>query len=90
MQIEIRDPALRARVEKHLASGAYADAEDVLRRALDVLDAEETWTEEERQALDEKIGRALAQVEAGNTYGPEEARRLLAARRAAHLASRDR
>jgi len=33
------------------------------------LDAEESWTETERQALDETIDRVLAQVAAGQTPG---------------------
>jgi hypothetical protein len=45
----------------------------------------QTWTEEERRALDEKIDGALAEVATGNVYGPEEARRKLAAMRDAHL-----
>jgi putative addiction module CopG family antidote len=84
MQLNI-PPDLQPLVEKRLASGEYGSAEEVFRRALEVLEAEETWTEEERRALDEKIDHALAQVVAGNVYGPEEARRKLAARREAHL-----
>ena len=74
-------------VQKRLASGAFANAEDVVRRALEVLDDEESWTEAERQALDHKIDRALEQVAAGKTHGPEEARQILAAMRETHLAN---
>ena len=49
--------------------------------------AEESCTGEERRALDEKIDRALEQVAAGRVYGPEEARRKLAALQVAHLAN---
>jgi len=80
-------PDLEVLVQKRLATGAFANAEDVIRRALETLDAEETWTEEERRALDETIDRALVQVAAGRVYGPEEARRKLAALREAHLAN---
>ena len=78
-------PDLEALVQKRLASGAFANAEDVIRRALEVLDAEESWTDEERRALDEKIDRALEQVAASRVYGPEEARQKLAALREEHL-----
>ena len=77
-------------IDKRLSSGEYANAEEVFRRALEALEAEETWTDEERQALDEKIDRALAQVAAGQVYGPEEARRKLAALREAHLSDAGR
>ncbi|MBV9506741.1 MAG: type II toxin-antitoxin system ParD family antitoxin [Acidobacteriia bacterium] len=84
MQLNI-PPDLQPLVDKRLSSGEYGSAEEVFRRALEVLEAEETWTEEERRALDQKIDHALAQVAAGNVYGPEEARRKLAAMREAHL-----
>jgi len=90
MTIEIHNPDLEALIRRCVASGGYANAEEVVRRALEVLDAEETWTSEERQALDTKIDRALEQVASGNVYGPEEARQRLAAMRDAHPAKRDR
>ena len=76
---------MEALVQKRLDSGAFSNAEEVIRRALEVLDAEESWTEAERQALDDKIDRALAQVAGGKTHGPEEARQKLAAMRETHL-----
>jgi Arc/MetJ-type ribon-helix-helix transcriptional regulator len=85
MQLTV-PPDLEALVQKRLATGAFANAEDLIRRALEALDAEESWTDEERSALDEKINRALEQVAAGWVYGPEEARRKLAALRETHLA----
>ena len=80
-------PDLQPLVEKRLSSGEYANAEEVFRRALEVLEAEETWSDEERRALDEKIDRALEQVASGNVYGPEEAQRRLAVMRETHLAN---
>lgn len=44
-------PDLETLVNKRLSTGAYADAEDVLRRALEAQDAEESWTDEERRAF---------------------------------------
>lgn len=87
MQLTI-PPDLEALVQKRLDSGAFADAEDVLRRALEI--HEESWPPEDRQALDQRIDRALAQVEAGKTYGQGEACRTLGAMRDAHLANLDR
>jgi Arc/MetJ-type ribon-helix-helix transcriptional regulator len=85
MQLNV-PPDLEALVQKRLATGAFANAEDVIRRALETLEAEESWTDEERRALDHKIDRALEQVAAGQVCGPEEARRKLAALRESHLA----
>jgi Arc/MetJ-type ribon-helix-helix transcriptional regulator len=79
---------LEALVQKRLASGRFANVEEVFRHALEAQDAEENWTAEERSALDEKIDRALAQLGAGQVSGPEEARRKLAAMRESHLECR--
>jgi Arc/MetJ-type ribon-helix-helix transcriptional regulator len=86
MQLTV-PPDLEALMQKRLATGAFANAEDLIRRALEALDAEESWTDEERSALDEKIDRALEQAAAGRVFGPEEARRKLAALRETHLAN---
>jgi Arc/MetJ-type ribon-helix-helix transcriptional regulator len=87
MQLTV-PPDIEALVQKRLATGAFATAEDVIRRALETLDAEESWTDEERRVLDEKIDRGFEQVADGQIYGPEESRRKLAALREAHLANR--
>ena len=76
MQLTV-PPDVEVLVQKRLATGAFANAEDVIRRALETLDAEESWTDQERRILDEKIDRALEQVGAGRVYGPEEAQRKL-------------
>lgn len=87
MQLNV-PPDLEARLAKRLATGNFASAEDVIRRALEALDAEEAWTAEERMALDSKIDRALEQVAEGRTYSPEAAQQRLADLRAAHLSRR--
>ena len=84
MQLDI-PPDLQPLIDKRVSSGESRNAEEVFRRALEALEAEETWTDEERRVLDEKIDHALAQAAAGKVYGPEEARRKLAALRAAHV-----
>ena len=86
MQLNV-PPDLEALLQKRLATGAFANAEDLIRRALESLDAEEDWTDLQRRALDEKIDRALQEVAVGNVYGPEDARRKLASLREAHLSN---
>ena len=82
-----RPPDLEALLQKRLATGAFANVEDVIRRALETLVAEESWTGKECSALDEKIDRALEQAAAGRMFASDEARRKLAALRETQLAN---
>jgi Arc/MetJ-type ribon-helix-helix transcriptional regulator len=68
-------PDLEALVQKRLASGAFASAEEVFRRALEAQDAEESWTEEERRALAGHIEEGYLQAERGEVIDGDRARR---------------
>jgi Arc/MetJ-type ribon-helix-helix transcriptional regulator len=73
MQLNV-PPDLESLINKRLASGAYSNAEDVLRRALEAQDAEESWTDEERQALSAHIEQGYLQAERGELVSAVEAR----------------
>jgi Arc/MetJ-type ribon-helix-helix transcriptional regulator len=68
-------PDLETLVNKRLSTGAYTDAEDVLRRALEAQDAEESWTDEERRALSAHIEEGYQQAERGELIDATQARR---------------
>ena len=69
-------PDLQALVTKRLATGAYENAEDVLRRALEAQDAEEEeWTEEDRQDIVDHIEEGYQQALRGEVIDGEQARR---------------
>ena len=72
-------PDLEAPVQKRLASGAFATAEEVLRRALEAQDAEESWSEEERLALSAHIEEGFQQAERGELMDGDTARREIQA-----------
>jgi Arc/MetJ-type ribon-helix-helix transcriptional regulator len=75
MQLNV--PAdLETLINKRLASGGYTNAEDVLRRALEAQDAEETWTDEERCALSAHIeeGYLFCDQATGPTRGTDRQR----------------
>ncbi len=74
MQLNV-PPDLETLINKRLSSGAYENAEDVLRRALEAQDAEETWTDEERQALKAHIEEGYLQAERGELIDGARARR---------------
>jgi antitoxin ParD1/3/4 len=74
MQLNI-PPDLETLINKRISSGAYMNAEDVLRRALEAQDAEESWTDEERRALAAHIEEGYQQAERGQLIDGTQARR---------------
>ena len=74
MQLTV-PPDLETLINKRLSSGSYANAEDVLRRALEAQDAEESWTDEERQALSAHIEEGFRQAERGELIDSSQAYR---------------
>ena len=78
MQLNV-PPDLETLINKRLSSGGYTSAEDVLRRALEAQDAEESWTDEERRALSSHIEEGYLQAERGELIDGTQARRELQA-----------
>jgi Arc/MetJ-type ribon-helix-helix transcriptional regulator len=74
MQLNV-PPDLETLIKKRLSSGGYASVEDVLRRALEAQDAEESWTDEERRALRAHIEEGYLQAERGELIDSGQARR---------------
>jgi Arc/MetJ-type ribon-helix-helix transcriptional regulator len=72
MQLNV-PPDLETLINKRLLSGAYTSPEDVLRRALEAQDAEESWTDEERRALSAHIEEGYLQAERGELIEAEQA-----------------
>jgi antitoxin ParD1/3/4 len=80
MQVNI-PPDLETLINKRLSSRGYESVEDVLRRALEAQDAEESWTDEERQALSAHIEEGYQQAERGELIEGAQARRDIQAMR---------
>ncbi len=78
MQLNV-PPDLESLINKRLLSGSYANAEDVLRRALEAQDAEESWTDEERKAFSAHIEEGYQQAERGELIDSAQARREIQA-----------
>ena len=68
---------LETLIQKRLSSGVYDSVEDVLRRALEAQDAEESWTDEERAALSTHIEHGYNQAEAGQLIDAKQAQHEL-------------
>lgn len=73
MQLSV-PPDLETLIKKRLSGGAYTNVEDVLRRALEAQDDEESWTDEERRALSAHIEEGYLQAERGELIDAAQVR----------------
>jgi Arc/MetJ-type ribon-helix-helix transcriptional regulator len=78
MQLSV-PPDLETLINKRLSSGGYRSVEDVLRRALEAQDAEESWTDEERRALSDHVEQGYLQAERGEVIDGAQVRREIQA-----------
>ncbi|HZQ96641.1 MAG TPA: type II toxin-antitoxin system CcdA family antitoxin [Candidatus Sulfotelmatobacter sp.] len=65
MNIEIRDSALQARLQKQLERTSSGTVEELLNRLLETQEEQDRWLMENRQAMDAKIRRGLSQLDHG-------------------------
>ncbi len=70
---------LESLINKRLSAGGYADAEDVVRRALEAQDAEESWTDEERHAVSAHIEEGYLQAVRGELIEGKQVQREIQA-----------
>lgn len=91
MQLNV-PPDLETLIHKRLSTGAYADAEDVVRHALFAQDEEEleSWTEEETLALAVLLEERSREAERGELIDGDQVVRDMEAMKAAWRAERAR
>lgn len=65
-------PDQEHRIERALRSGAYQNADEVIDRALEILDEQNAWLAANRDTVDGKIRRGLAELDRGEGI-PEDA-----------------
>jgi len=71
MNIEIRSASLQARIQKQLEATGSASVEEVLVRLLETQEEQDRWLQENKDAIDAKIRRGIAQLDQGEGI-PEE------------------
>jgi antitoxin ParD1/3/4 len=86
MTIEINRPEIEALIQQRLHSGAFESVEDVLFDALEMQGEREAWLRENKEAINAKIERGLAQLDRGEGVPGDELRSRLEADKAAWLA----
>ncbi len=88
MTIEITRPEIEALIQQRLHSGAFESVEDVLIDALGMQSEREAWLQENKEAINAKIERGLAQLDRGEGIPGDQLRARLEADKAAWLADR--
>jgi len=88
MTIEIKRPEIEALIRQRLHSGAFESVEDVLFDALEMQAERETWLQENKEAVNARIERGLAQLDRGEGLPGEGLRERLDADKAAWLKDR--
>jgi Arc/MetJ-type ribon-helix-helix transcriptional regulator len=78
MQLQV-PPDLETLINKRLSSGAYSSPEDMLRRALELQDAEESLSDEDRMVISAHVDEGYLQAERGELIDGEQARAQIAA-----------
>ena len=88
MTIQINRPEIEALIQQRLHSGAFESAEDVLFDALEIQAEREAWLQENKDAINSKIERGLAQLDRGEGIPGDDLGQRLEADKAAWLADR--
>jgi Arc/MetJ-type ribon-helix-helix transcriptional regulator len=64
-----------------MKTGAYRDADEVISRALEILQTSEDWLRDHKQQISDKIKTAFAQSARGEYFTTEESRTDLESRK---------
>jgi predicted transcriptional regulator len=72
MNIEIRDSALEARIQRQIQATGAASAEEALLHLLETQEEQDRWLLENKAAINAKIRRGIAQLDRGEGVPEEE------------------
>jgi Arc/MetJ-type ribon-helix-helix transcriptional regulator len=89
MAITLR-PEHEKAVTQAIQSGSYQSPDEVIERALEVLRSEDEWLSRNKGAINQKIEKAIAQLDRGEGIPAEELRGRLDQRKALWLAKQTR
>jgi Arc/MetJ-type ribon-helix-helix transcriptional regulator len=77
------------RIEREMARGIYREADEVVNRALDLLESQEDWLSQNREAIGELLEERWAESERGNSLSEDELLEFLARARQDKLLRRE-
>jgi hypothetical protein len=78
VNIEIRDPALEARLRKQLEASGSGSVEEVLLRLLETQEEQDRWLLENRDTINTKIRRGIEQLDRGDVISDDQLTAYLA------------
>ncbi len=90
MTIQINHREIEALIQQRLHSAAFESVEDVLFDALEIQRGRESWLLENKEAINAKIERRLAQLDRREGIPGDDLRKRLEADKAAWLADPSR
>jgi Arc/MetJ-type ribon-helix-helix transcriptional regulator len=80
------DNMIEQRIQRQLERGAFREPTELLKHALDLLEAEEDWLLKQREAIEARLDESFAQAARGEGFTLEQAREILADLRASRAA----
>jgi len=78
VNIEIRDAAIEARIQKQLQATGSDSVEELLLRLLETQEQQDRWLLENREAVNAKIKRGIDQLDRGEGIPEDQLDALLA------------
>jgi hypothetical protein len=72
VNIEIRDPALEARLRKRLEATGSGSVEELLLRLLETQEEQDRWLLENRDTINTKIRRGIEQLDRGDVIRDDQ------------------
>jgi antitoxin ParD1/3/4 len=87
MMVELK-PEDEALVQERLRTGAFANVEEVIHYALQALEQDEVWLQENKDKIHEKIGEGIAALDRGEGIPGADSRSRLQDRKATWLKQR--
>ena len=82
MPIEIHDPALEARLRQQIQTTGAASPEEALLHLLETQEEQDRWLMENREAVNAKIQRGIAQLDRGEGIPEDQLDAFLAEHKA--------
>ena len=78
--------AMEQRIQRQLERGAFKEPREVLEHALDLLEAEEDWLLQNRETIEADLEESFAQAARDEGFTLDQAKAILAERRASRAA----